>query len=192
MKEFLFPLPAALLVAFSFAAVAIDPEPLGVELCKPEHAVNHHLRAAQPFPPKGWCDGKYWHIWAEKKAVPAHAPELIWYALHDAPPVEEPTTTQRLPGRPTDWTTDDTGTHLIFFVDPIGNWNNGHFVIYRRNEHHCYEFVGSVWVGVRRGYWSEHILIEKDGFTLHFVDAGTGTSRSHKFYFNNLRGFCLE
>lgn len=192
MKEFLFPLFVAFIVACPFVARGIEPKPLGVELSKPDNAVNRHLRAAQAFPPKGWYDGKYWHIWAEKKAVPAHAPELIWYALHDAPPVEEPTTAQRLPGRPTDWSTDDAGKYLIFFVDPMGNWNNGHFVIYRRNEQHCYEFVGSVWVGARRGYWSKHIQVAQDGFTLHFVDAHTGTSRSHKFYFNNLRGFCLE
>ena len=140
------------------------------ELIKPDNAINRRLSAAPDLenPLSGWYDGKYRSIRADKKPVPAVSVEEIWYALADSP---VPGTDQNEADifrfcRPADWTTDETGNVLLIFIDPVGNWNNGYYVIYRRNERDMFEYTGVVHVGSHIGCWNNKIEFVEEGFIL--------------------------
>jgi hypothetical protein len=187
---------AVLALLASATAHAITPRnSVTEELIKPDNAINRHLAAApgslESLP--GWYDGKYWSIWAEKKLVPAASVEEIWYALADSP---VPGTGQKKTDflkfcRPADWTTDETGNVLLFFVDPVGNWNNGYYVIYRRNDRDMFEYTGAVHVGSHIGCWKNEIEFVKEGFILTFDNIQGQPAIRHLFRYDNLEDFCI-
>ena len=180
----------------SATAHAITPRnTVTKELIKPDNAVNRQLAAApgslESLP--GWYDGKYWSIWAEKTPIPATSVEEIWYALADEP---VPETRQKKTDflrycRPADWTTDEAGNVLLFFVDPVGNWNNGYYVIYRRNDRDMFEYTGAVHVGSHIGCWKNEIEFVKEGFILTFDNIQGQPAIHHLFRYDNLEDFCI-
>ena len=180
----------------SATAQAITPRnSVTEELIKPDNAINRHLAAApgslESLP--GWYDGKYWSIWAEKTPIPATSVEEIWYALADGP---VPETRQKKTDflrycRPADWTTDEAGNVLLFFVDPVGNWNNGYYVIYRRNDRDMFEYTGAVHVGSHIGCWKNEIEFVKEGFILTFDNIQGQPAIRHLFRYDNLEDFCI-
>lgn len=180
----------------SATAHAITPRnSVTEELIKPDNAINRHLAAApgslESLP--GWYDGKYWSIWAEKTPIPATSVEEIWYALADEP---VPETRQKETDflrycRPADWTTDEAGNVLLFFVDPVGNWNNGYYVIYRRNDRDMFEYTGAVHVGSHIGCWKNEIEFVKEGFILTFDNIQGQPAIRHLFRYDNLEDFCI-
>ncbi|MBQ4594124.1 MAG: hypothetical protein IJA81_05805 [Akkermansia sp.] len=188
---------SALCIATASTTCAITPRnTVTEELIKPDNAVNRQLAAApgslESLP--GWYDGKYWSIWADKKHVPAESVEEIWYALADAP----------IPGsgqkrkdflrysRPADWTTDEAGNVLLIFVDPVGNWNNGYYVIYRRNDRDMFEYSGVVHVGSHIGGWKNEIEFVKEGFILTFNNIKGRPPIRHLFRYDNPEDFCIH
>ena len=187
---------SSLALLASATAHAITPQnSVTEELIKPDNAINRHLAAApgslESLP--GWYDGKYWSIWAEKKLVPAASVEEIWYALADSP---VPGTGQKKTDflrfcRPADWTTDEAGNVLLFFVDPVGNWNNGYYVIYRRNDRDMFEYTGAVHVGSHIGCWKNKIQFAKEGFILTFDNIQGHPAIRHLFRYDNLEDFCI-
>lgn len=165
------------------------------ELVKPDNAINRHLAAAPDFGEslQGWYDGKYWSIWAEKKPVPAASVEEIWYALADTPVAEsgqKKTDFLRF-CRPADWTTDESGNVLLFFVDPVGNWNNGYYVIYRRDDRDMFQYTGVVHVGSHIGVWKNEIEFVEEGFILTFNNLRGQPAIRHLFRYDNPENFCI-
>ena len=165
------------------------------ELMKPDNALNRHLAAAPDSGEtlKGWYDGKYWNIWAEKKPVPAASVEEIWYAMADSP---SPESGHRKTDffrfcRPADWTTDAAGNVLLIFADPVGNWNNGYYVIYRRNHQDMFEYTGVVHVGSHLGCWKNEIEFVKEGFILTFNNNNGQPAIRHLFRYDHPENFCI-
>ena len=187
---------SALALLTSATAQAITPRnSVTEELIKPDNAINRHLTAApdsmETLP--GWYDGKYWSIWTDKKPVPSESVEEIWYALADAPiPGSRQKETDFLSfSRPADWTTDKAGNVLLFFVDPVGNWNNGYYVIYRRNERDMFEYSGAVHVGSLIGSWKNEIEFVDEGFFITFENNKGEPVIRHLFRYDNLEDFCI-
>ena len=165
------------------------------ELIKPDNAINRHLSAAPDIenPLSGWYDGKYRSIRADKKPVPAASVEEIWYALADSPVTEtgqNETDIFRF-CRPADWTTDEAGNVLLIFIDPVGNWNNGYYVIYRRNERDMFEYTGVVHVGSHIGCWNNKIEFVEEGFILTFNNIQGKPAMRHLFRYDNPEDFCI-
>lgn len=187
---------SALAVVITATTHAITPRnSVTEELVKPDNAINRHLAAApdcgEALP--GWYEGKYWSIWAEEKPVPAASVEEIWYAMADGP---IPETGQKKTDflrfcRPADWTTDAAGNVLLFFVDPVGNWNNGYYVIYRRNDRDMFEYKGAVHVGSHIGCWRNEIEFVEEGFILTFDNLQGQPPIRHLFRYDKLEGFCI-
>lgn len=168
-------------------AQAIEPAVVYSDyMPKPDNALNRSLAQAEHFPPGSWYDGKYWDIWGERQAVAAEHPELIWYALNDSP------SRDAFEGRPVDWTTDAAGNILIFFLDPLGNWNCGYFVIYRRNEKGMLEYVGRVFTGTMIGWFDRReIELQGDGFVLTYRNRCDLPEVQHKFCYDRLEDFVI-
>lgn len=169
-------------------AQALEP-PQHTSMCmpKPDNEVNRRMAAAENFPNTGWYDGKYWDIWGDKQPVSAEEPELIWYALSDTAPIAA---VNDWLGRVTDWTTDAEGNVLIFFLDPVGNWNCGYYVIYRRNAENKFEYVGRVFTGSHIGWWDlKGIELHEDGFSLTYLNNADLPSVQHKFLYDKLEDF---
>lgn len=191
------PFVCSLLVAIVAATThAITPRnSVTEELIKPDNAINRHLSAAPDVGEalQGWYDGKYRSIWAEKKPVPAASVEEIWYAMADSP---VPETGQKKTDilrffRPADWTTDEAGNVLLIFVDPVGNWNNGYYIIYRRNDRDMFEYTGTVHVGSHIGCWKNEIEFVEDGFILTFDNIQGQPAIRHLFQYDNPEDFCI-
>ena len=191
------PFVCSLLVAIVAATThAITPRnSVTEELIKPDNAINRHLTAAPDVGEtlQGWYDGKYRSIWAEKKPVPAASVVEIWYAMADSP---VPETGQKKTDilrffRPADWTTDAAGNVLLIFVDPVGNWNNGYYIIYRRNDQDMFEYTGTVHVGSHIGCWKNEIEFVEDGFILTFDNIQGQPAIRHLFRYDNPEDFCI-
>ncbi|MBQ8479176.1 MAG: hypothetical protein IJ503_02180 [Akkermansia sp.] len=190
MKKITNYLTVSALMFCASIAQALEPSQ-HPSLCmpKPDNEVNRRMAAAENFPNTGWFDGKYWDIWGSSKPVPAEQPELIWYALCDTAPlgVED-----KWLGRVTDWTTDAEGNVLIFFVDPVGNWNSGYYVVYRRNAQNMFEYVGRVFTGSHIGWWDmKGIELHVDGFSLTYLNNSDLPTVQHKFLYDKLEDFVI-
>lgn len=177
-----------LLSVFCLVAQAIEPDGRYTQsMPKPDNAVNLRMAQAEDFPTRDWYDGKYWDIWGDKRAVPVEQPQLIWYALKDTPP-----SLKVFDGIPVDWTTDATGDILIFFLDTLGNWNCGYFVIYRRNEKDMFEYVGKVFTGSQIGWFDlTEIELQEDGFVLSYRNRCDLPEVQHKFLYDGLEDFII-
>ncbi len=184
----------SLMICASFAACSLS---LAIEakqhvsqcMPKPDNAVNRRLSAAEDFPNTGWYDGKYWSIWADKQPVPAEHPELLWYALCDTAPSANDS---EWIGRVEDWTTDSSGDVLIFFLNTLGNWSCGCYVVYRRNAQNMFEYAGRVFTGSLVGWFDmKGIELQKDGFVMTFLNHEDLPTIRHKFLYNNLADFVV-
>ena len=128
-------------------------------------------------------------IWEKKESVPAEHPELIWYALSDtASSADE----NGWFGRVVDWTKDEAGDVLIFYLDPLGNWNCAYYVIYRRNKQNMLEYVGRVFTGTHVGWFDRKgIELQEDGFVLTYLNRRDLPTVCHKFLYNKTEDFVI-
>ena len=169
---------------------AIEPtQHESLRMPKPDNAVNRCMAAAEAFPNTGWYDGKYWAIWGDKQPVSVEHPELIWYALWDtAPSANE----AEWLGRAVDWTTDPAGEVLIIFLDTLGNWNCGCYVVYRRNAENMFEYAGRVFTGSHVGWFDmKGIELQEDGFVLTYRNREDLPTVRHKFLYDKLENFVI-
>ena len=190
MKSFYNSLMMGGMVVAASVSQAIEPtQHESQRMPKPDNAVNRLMAAAEAFPNTGWYDGKYWAIWGDKQPVPAEHPELIWYALWDtAPSANE----DEWLGRAVDWTTDPSGDVLIIFLDTLGNWNCGYYVVYRRNAENMFEYAGRVFTGSHVGWFDmKGIELQEDGFVLTYRNREDLPTVRHKFLYDKLENFVI-
>lgn len=181
------------LLMSAFAAVcmcAYAIEPQGGEvglLAKPDNAVIRALAAAENFPTAGWYDGKYRSLWTEKRSVPAADVAQIYYALADTAPEGS-----EWMGCVRDWTTDAAGDVLLFYVDGMGNWVSGYFVVYRRNSKGEFEYTCTVHTGSEIGKWAPEVRFSAAGFTLTYVNDEDIPAVQHTFDYHRPEPFFVR
>ena len=190
MKSFYNSLMMGGMVVAASVLQAIEPtQHESLRMPKPDNVVNRCMAAAEAFPNTGWYDGKYWAIWGDKQPVSAEQPELIWYALWDTAPSAND---DEWLGRAVDWTTDPSGDVLIIFLDTLGNWNCGYYVVYRRNAENMFEYAGRVFTGSHVGWFDmKGIELQEDGFVLTYRNREDLPTVRHKFRYDKLENFVI-